>query len=92
MHPTSIMPSNELTLCTAAGITLLYCVKCQHHYGPVRVCVSMRVCERECDRDTGQYPCYQSPEGKVQREQEQDREEIEERISRMEATGSHWGR
>ena len=31
------MPSNELTLCTAGGMTLLYCVKCQHHYGSVFV-------------------------------------------------------
>lgn len=36
------MPSNELTLCTAAGITLLHCVKCQHHYEPV--CVYVSVC------------------------------------------------
>lgn len=42
--------------------------------------------------DTGQYSCYQSIEGDVQIEQEQDREEIKGRMSAMEATGSHWGR
>lgn len=50
MHPTSIMSSNELTLCTAAGITLPYCVKCQHHYGPVCVCVCVRGRETERER------------------------------------------
>lgn len=42
--------------------------------------------------DAGQYSCYESVEGEVQREQEQDREEIKEGISGNEATGSHWGR
>ena len=33
------MSSNELTLRIAHGITLVFCVKCQHHYGAVCVCV-----------------------------------------------------
>ncbi len=86
MHPTSIMPSNELTLCTAAGITLLYCVKCQHHYGPVWVRLWVCVREREW---YGWRAAFLLPEHS---EQEQDGEEIKERISGKEATGSHWGR
>lgn len=66
-----------------------YCVKCQHHYGPVTVCLDR---ERENDTDTGRYSYYQSIEGDVQREQGLDREEIKGKISAMEATGSHWGR
>lgn len=32
MHPTSVLPSNELTLCSAGETTVIYCGKCQQHY------------------------------------------------------------
>ena len=45
--------------------------------------------DRENDPDGGQYSCYQSMEGELQRETEQDGEEIKGRISGKEA---HRGR
>lgn len=32
MLPTSVLPSNELTLCSAGETTVIYCGKCQQHY------------------------------------------------------------
>lgn len=32
MHLTSVLPSNELTLCSAGETTVIYCGKCQRHY------------------------------------------------------------
>lgn len=32
MLPTTVLPSNELTLCSAGETTVVYCGKCQQHY------------------------------------------------------------
>lgn len=31
MHPTSVLPSNELTLRFSGGTPVIYCDKCQHY-------------------------------------------------------------